>query len=242
MKNSCKEARGINEATGGVTQKRDCARVHKAWSRATVDVKLKVDAASRARSERVTFLAADLESLISQFKQVHSVAIDETKLPKLHDSMLPSQPYSESFQERLHCGRLEAETLAHVVFLRKEESQINMQPDQPKQLGITLDSNVTIQTRKRYTGCAASIGALASPKTRNGPLFGPLFSGRNGSLGFEISMQEPNVESFSWFGPLSFGVKKRQSVSIRKIIEITQWIDQKSMSFDTSSLKNVLLT
>ena len=77
-------------------------------------------------------------------------------------------------------------------------------------------------------------------KTRNGPLFGPLFRSEWAPLqvlGFEISMQEPNFEPFSWFGPPIFGVKKRQSVSLQKIIEITEWIDQKCMSFDTSSLK-----
>ena len=54
------------------------------------------------------------------------------------------------------------------------------------------------------TGLAASIGAPASPKTQNDTLFGPSF-GRNGPIwevwGFEIAMQEPNVETFSWFGP-----------------------------------------
>ena len=39
-----------------------------------------------------------------------------------------------------------------------------------------------------------------------------------------------------------FGVKKHQSVSIRKTKKITQWNDQKCMLFDTSCFKNLLLT
>ena len=56
LENSCKEAFGIDEVTGGSPRQRVFARVHKAWSRALVDaeVKLRVDGVSRAHGERVT--------------------------------------------------------------------------------------------------------------------------------------------------------------------------------------------
>ena len=50
-------------------------------------------------------------------------------------------------------------------------------------------------------------------------------------------MQEPNFEPFSWFGPPIFGVKKTSKCEFTQKHEKTQWIDQKCMSFDTTSLK-----
>ena len=98
---------------------------------------------------RVTFLAADWESLVSRFISKHGVAIDEIKLPSIHDPTMPSQLF-ERFEERLHDDRLNAETLALVVSLQEEEMQINKNPQQPKQLDITVDADLTIQTRKYY--------------------------------------------------------------------------------------------
>ena len=40
---------------------------------------------------KVTFLAADWESLVSQFNSKHGVAIDEIKLPSIHDPTMSSQ-------------------------------------------------------------------------------------------------------------------------------------------------------
>ena len=131
-------------------KRREFARVHKAWSRARVDaeVKLKVDAVSWALGERVTFLSADWQSLVSQFKQVHGVAIDETKLPSIHDSMAVSvvlRKLRRTTPRRPAEGR---DPCPCCVPARKE-SKINKHLDQPKQLGITFDSNLTIQIRKR---------------------------------------------------------------------------------------------
>ena len=71
---------------------RGFARVHKVWSRARIDaeVKLKVDAVSRAHGEIQTS-------------------------SRVHDSILPSQSYFESFEERLCDGRLMAETLCCIT-------------------------------------------------------------------------------------------------------------------------------
>ena len=52
-------------------------------------------------------------------------------------------------------------------------------------------------------GVRLALEPLRHPKPGMGPFLGPFF-GRNGPLwsvlGFEISMQEPNFEPFSWFG------------------------------------------
>ena len=75
--------------------------------------------------------------------------------------------------------------------------------------------------------------------------FWPPFFGRNEPLwevlGFEISMREPNFEPFSWFEPPFLGVKKRQSESLQKIKENTQWIDQKIMLFGHRHFKMCFL-
>ena len=82
-----------------------------------------------------------------------------------------------------------------------------------------------------------------------GPFFRRLFRSEWAPLGglgvrnFDAGpSQDLNFDPLSWFEPLSFGVKRSQSVSLQKIKEITQWIDQKCMSFDTSCYKNLLLT
>ena len=121
--------------------------IHRTWARSRTDAEGQGEGClRRAYGERVTFLAVVWESLVCQFKQKHGVATDEkTKLPLIRGSMLPSQSYVESFEEKLHDRRLQAVTLAHVISL-----QINRRPEQPKHMAITLDSNLTIQTRKRH--------------------------------------------------------------------------------------------
>ena len=70
----------------------------------------------------------------------------------------------------------------------------------------------------------------------------PLLFCLNGPLWEVRGLVEPDLEALSWFELRFFGVKKHQSVSIRKTKEITQWIDQKCMLFDTFCFKNLLLT
>ena len=86
-------------------------------------------------------------------------------------------------------------------------------------------------------GVRLALGPLRHSKTRNGPLFlGPFFRSELAPLGtswgskFRCRSQIPSP--FLGLGT-HLGVKKRQSVSSRKIMEITQWVDQKCMSFDS---------
>ena len=61
-----------------------------------------------------------------------------------------------------------------------------------------------------YRVCVLHWGP-ASAKTPNGPFWWV--------LGFEISMQEPNFEHVSWFGPSFWWKKKLQSVSLQKTLK-----------------------
>ena len=76
-----------------------------------------------AHGESVTFLHEDWESLVDHFMQKHGVTVDEKKTRSIHDSMLPSHSYFDSVEERLHDGRLKAETLAHDVSLQEEQAE-----------------------------------------------------------------------------------------------------------------------
>ena len=67
---------------------------------------------------------------------------DETTLPSVHDLMVPSQSYFESFEERLRDGRLKADTSPAKRNHRSTCSLTN-------QLDSTVDINLTKQTRKR---------------------------------------------------------------------------------------------
>ena len=80
--------------------------------------------------------------MIFQFKQQYGM--------NLHDAKLPAQSYFESFEERLHNGVIEAETLAHVVSLEQERVKIASKPELSTQMRMHLDSTLTLQTKKRY--------------------------------------------------------------------------------------------
>ena len=83
---------------------------------------------------------ADWESIIKRFQAERT----------FQSINLPSQSYVETFEERVNEGRLRPETLAKVVSLEEEEAQERTQPEQPKQLHLTLDANLTVQTCRRY--------------------------------------------------------------------------------------------
>ena len=68
----------------------------------------------------------------------------------IQDATLPAQICYESLEERLHNGVIEAETLAHVVSLEEEREQIASKPEPPTQMGMHLDSTLTMQTKNRY--------------------------------------------------------------------------------------------
>ena len=106
------------------------------------EVKSKVDAFARAYGQPIQYLTADWASVIFQFKQQYGM--------NFHDAKLPAQSYFESFEERLHNGVIEAETLAHVVSLEEERVQIASKPELSTQMGMHLGSILTLQTKKRY--------------------------------------------------------------------------------------------
>ena len=76
------------------------------------------------------------------------------------------------------------------------------------------------ESQHAHTGCAAGTGPFSPPKTPIGPRVGLPFSVGMGFLWevreIEISMRKPDFEPLSWFEPSFLGVKKHQSVSIRK--------------------------
>ena len=65
------------------------------------------------------------------------------------DEKLPSQSYYESFSEKLAIGALKAEPLSTVVSLSEEELQEKNKPDTSKQYNVSLDSKLTIATKKK---------------------------------------------------------------------------------------------
>ena len=144
LKETCKEAFGIDPSKYGISHKVEWANVHNAWlaSKVNVEVKTKVEAVTRAHGQPITLLTADWASLIVQFKTQYGMSI--------HDAKPPAQSYYESFEERLHNGIIEAETLAHVVSLADEREQIASKPEPPFQMGMHLDATLSLQTKKKY--------------------------------------------------------------------------------------------
>ena len=106
------------------------------------EVKTRMDAVARAHGLPIQYLVKDWASMWFQFKTQHGLNIHEVKLP--------SKSYCESLEERLHNGVIEAETLAHAVSLEEEREQMASKPEPPTQMGLHLDSTLTLQTKKRY--------------------------------------------------------------------------------------------
>ena len=120
------------------------ARTIKAWSNAKTQAETKqhVDNVAKAHGEPTTMLQVDWTTLLDRFKEKYG--------EHLHDNRLPSQSYYEAFEEKLSDGQLTAETLAHVVSLQEELDQKAKHPEPTRQLGLHLDSSLTIQTKRRY--------------------------------------------------------------------------------------------
>ena len=120
------------------------ARIIKAWTYAKTQAETKqhVDNVAMAHGEPTTMLQVDWTTLLDRFKEKYG--------EHLHDTRLPSQSYYEAFEEKLSDGQLTAETLAHVVSLQEELDQKAKHPEPTRQLGLHLDSSLTIQTKRRY--------------------------------------------------------------------------------------------
>ena len=146
LTDTLKEAFGVDPSKG-FAHKRELAQLIAAWEESKVqcETKTKVDAVARAHGEPISHLPADWESIMKGYKQKHGANIPEY--------YLPSQSYFEAFEEKVNEGRLRPETLAQVVGVEEEEAQERTKPEQPKQLHLTLDENLTVQTRRRYLSC-----------------------------------------------------------------------------------------
>ena len=123
----------------GFTCKRELAKVLKAWNIAKVqsEAKLKADAAAHAHGVPITMLEPDWASLMDSFK-VKCVS-------HIPSSSLPTQSCFESFEEMLAKGTMKAVTLAHVVSAQEQEDQEDAQPGPSRQVGMHLDSALTIR-------------------------------------------------------------------------------------------------
>ena len=139
---------GIDLESGGMPHRREFARICTAWkkAKAQVEVKTSTEALQPQHGERITMLPEDWTSVIVQFKKKYG-----TDLP---DEELPSQCYYGDFQERLSAGMLRAEPLDQVISLSEAELQDSQRPDPPRQYGIHLNAQLTLQTRKRYSSVA----------------------------------------------------------------------------------------
>ena len=129
----------IRDALGVDTE---WANTHNAWLAAKVnlEVKTRVDAVARAHGQPIQNLTKDRASMLLQFKTQYGLNIHEAKLPS----------HYESFEERLHNGVIEAETLAHVVSLEEEREQMASKPEPSTQMALHLGSTLTLQTKKRF--------------------------------------------------------------------------------------------
>ena len=156
-----KDAFGLDlSATGGFTHKREMAKVIASWkeSRLQSDTKAKVDAVARAHGEPVSYLPSEWVKMLKTFKDVHS-----QRIPEYH---LPAQCYFETFEEKINEGRLRAETLAQVISLQEEEAAERSKPEHPKQLHLTLSSQISHfrlvadtfrQCQEQWSSCGRSI-------------------------------------------------------------------------------------
>ena len=139
---------GIDLENGGMPHKSEFARISTAWkkAKAQMDVKTTTEALQRQHGEPITMLPEDWTSVVVQFKKKAG--------SDLQDEELPAQFYYEDFQERLSAGMLRAEPLEQVISFAEAEKQDTQRADPPRQHDIHLNAQLTLQTRKKYTGVA----------------------------------------------------------------------------------------
>ena len=101
---------------------------------------IKVDAVARAHGEPVSYVPSEWVKILKTFKDRFGQRIPE--------DYLPAQCYFEAFEEKINEGRLRSETLAKVISLEEEEAPERSNPEHPKQLYLTLEANLTLQTRR----------------------------------------------------------------------------------------------
>ena len=111
----------------------------KAWSTARIQNEA---ATARAHGQAVSLLNYNWTSLMRKFRDQYGKHLKEEDLP--------AQSYYEQFEESLADGCLQAERLTHVVSAREEKDQKGLKPEPARQLGLHLDSSLTIQTKRRF--------------------------------------------------------------------------------------------
>ena len=144
---TCKEAFHVDPSLG-FKHKRELGRLVMVWNTAKVqrDTKVQIEAVHKAHGEPISMVTADWVSLLRTFRAKYG--------NNIHPSRLPAQTYFESFEERLADGTTIAEPLSHVVSLAEEKEQKEKRPESARQVGIHLDSTLTIQTRRRFVSTA----------------------------------------------------------------------------------------
>ena len=85
-------------------------------------------------------LPVDWTPLMTSFRAKYGKHISEEKLP--------SHSYDESFSEKIAIGALKAEPLGKIVSLLEEELQEKNKPETSKRYNVSLDSKLTIATKK----------------------------------------------------------------------------------------------
>ena len=156
LRSTMKSDFGLDQEKG-FAQKREVAKVVKAWNMAKVqsEVKVKADAAARAHGVPITMLEPDWALL---FKNKYGSHIPT--------SALPAQSFFESFEEMVANGTLKGITLAHVVSAKEQEAQDEARPEPSRQMGLHLDSTLTIQTKRKYMSAMPSNTEELSQKYR----------------------------------------------------------------------------
>ena len=145
----------------GFAYNREQANVIKAWNIAKVqsEAKEKADAAARAHGVPITMLEPDWASLMDSFRIKFGSHIPS--------SSLPAQSFFESFEEMLANGTMEAVALAHMVSAKEQEDQEDARPEPSRQMGMHLDSMLTIQTRRRYMSSMPTTTEVLRQKIQN---------------------------------------------------------------------------
>ena len=109
-------------------------------------MKVSTEALQRQHGEPVTMLPKDWTSVIVQFKKKVG--------SHLQDEELPAQFHYEDFQERQSAGMLRAKRLDQVISSAEAEKQDTQRPDPPRQYGMHLNAQLTLQTWKKYSNVA----------------------------------------------------------------------------------------
>ena len=142
LKETVREASGVDTAKYGLLHTVKWANIHNAWLSVKVnqEVKSKVDAVARAHGQPIQYLTADWASMIFQFKQQHGMSIhDESCLHRVISSRSKSV----------------SKPKAHVVSLEEERVQIGSKPELSTQMGMHLASRkgtspVCLRIRNHY--------------------------------------------------------------------------------------------